>query len=256
MGGFADVLSGADGLFKGNLKTDGGVAANLSQMLGGISQVGGGIAKIGGATNAAPSPMAAPSLVPHMPVMNTGAPTVGQPVMPVTATPAQGAIPMTPAPSSTGVQGVGQYTFMGSGTPIGSSGFTSIYGNDTGGAVANLLNSETPGSANNMAQNIIQANQGNVAKGSADLNARLAAAGISPSSSVSALTNADYGASVQNNNLAEISQINMNEQQMQQQLLESLLPDQKARESETSGWNIFGDVMSGLGDIAGFIPGL
>jgi len=68
---------------------------------------------------------------------------------------------------------------------IGMAGFTSIYGNDTGNAITNLLNSETGGAASTVAQQIIQANAPNVAKEVADLNEGLAASGISPSSSVS-----------------------------------------------------------------------
>lgn len=125
----------------------------------------------------------------------------------------------------------------------------SLFGNDTGGTLTNLFNSEGSTGANTMAQNLINANMPNVMKGQANLQANLAASGISPSSSVSAIENADYMGGVENNNLGELAQVNLKEQQMQQQLLEDTLPSQQQREVDSSGWSIFGDVMQGLGPI-------
>lgn len=138
----------------------------------------------------------------------------------------------------------------GAGT-INGGDYNSVYGDDTGNAVTSLLNSESTGTANSLAQEIIAANAPNVAQGAATLNTGLAAGGISPSSSVSAIENANYQGQVQQQNTAEIANVSMSEQQMQQQLLEQLLPSQQQRQTDSSGWSIFGDVMSGVGDVIG-----
>ncbi len=149
-------------------------------------------------------------------------------------------IPSTTLPAPPNVSGI---------TPIKNEDFNSVYGVDTGTLIQQILNNEGGGAASTAAQQIIQANAPNVAKGSADLNAGLAAAGISPSSSVSAIENANYMGQVQQQNLAEEAKIGLSEQEMQQQLLESLLPTQQQRQTDSSGWSIFGDIMQGIGDI-------
>lgn len=267
MGAFSSIASGLDGLFSGDHSTDGGVMANLGQTLQGVGQLGQGIATAGGAKPTTPT-----SVVPSTPTSTTPAKTMTAPtpiggVPPAVNQAMQGnlnpanAQPVLSSPVST--QQIAPQpinpgsstvpTTTGTAPVIGSAGFTSLYGNDTGNAVTNLLNSETPGTANSTAQAIINANAPNVAQGSATLNTGLAASGISPSSSVSAIENANYQGQVQQQNLSEIAQTNMTEQQMQQSLLENLLPGQQQRETDSSGWNIFGNVMSGLGDVGGLV---
>jgi hypothetical protein len=186
-----------------------------------------------------------PSSIPGSPVATN---TLAQPV----ATPQAGVVAPNPnAPVIPGTVPIAQPITPAGNPTIGSAGFTAIYGNDTGNAVANLLNSETPGNADSMAQSIIAANAPNVAQGQANLQTGLAASGISPSSSVSAIENANYQGQVAQQDQSEIAQINMDEQKMQQQLLENLLPGQQQRETDSSGWSIFGDVMKGIGDIGG-----
>lgn len=163
------------------------------------------------------------------------------------------AMPNTTVTGSS-VPGLAPTGVMPSGiSPIGSDGFRALYGNDTGNAVAQLFNSMTPGTANSLAQQIINANVPNVMAGQANLRTNLAASGIGPSSSVSAIENANYMAGVNNNNLSTMSQFNMDEQQMQLRLLLSLLPGQQQREAETSGWSIFNNVMQGIGDVGDLI---
>lgn len=196
-------------------------------------------------------------ITPPMTPMGGVAPVPGGPIsvgpQPPTSAPPTGTPPSTMLP-------------MGAGTPIGVTSpnpvntnipytdtqnhgqLTDIYG-PTGDTINTLLGEETPGSANALAQQIIQANAPNVARGAANLNTGLAAGGISPSSSVSAIENANYGAQVAQQDEAEIAQVNMQEQQMQQQLLESLMPSAQQQHTDSSGWSIFGDVMSGIGDI-------
>lgn len=160
-------------------------------------------------------------------------PTQASPTAPVATTPGQ-----VPAPAGTGI---GTYN---------PGDVNSVYGMDTGTALGNLLNSENPTGANSTAQAIIAANAPNVAEGAANLNTQLAAGGISPSSSVSAIENANYQGQVAQQDQAELANIGLTEQQQQQQLLETLLPSQQQRQTDSSGWSIFGDVMSGIGDVA------
>lgn len=211
-----------------------------------IGGVGSSIASIGNAgsgvipqaqSKAQPKSVAGGS-VPMQPTGGPTAPTlpgIPAPQVPTIATPgAGGMIPSQPLPTA---------------PPINGQDFNSVYGVDTGTAITNLLNSENGGAASTTAQQIIQANAPNVAKGSADLNEGLAAAGVSPSSSVSAITNANYMGQVDQQNLAEEAKIGLTEQQQQQQLLEDLLPSQQQRQTDSSGWSIFGDIMEGIGDI-------
>jgi hypothetical protein len=226
---------------------------NLKSIAGGIGGIGQDIAKIGNASSGvipttggsmpvAPKAVAAPTGGPQAPTPPT-LPGVPAPQVPVIATPGAGGgmIPSQPLPTAP----------LPTGQPINGGDFNSVYGVDTGTAITNLLNSEGGGAASTVAQQIIQANAPNVAKGSADLNTGLAAAGISPSSSVSAIENANYMGQVQQQNLAEEAKVGLSEQEMQQQLLESLLPSQQQRQTDSSGWSIFGDIMQGIGDVAG-----
>jgi len=228
----------------------------LSALQKGAGGIGTDIANIGNASfgvipqsstgTGGSVPMAKPALMgggPQAPTPPT-LPGVPAPQVGTIATPGAGGamIPTTPLPAPPNVTGV---------TPINNQDFKSVYGDDTGTLIGQVLNSESGGTASSIAQQIIQANAPNVAKGSADLNEGLAASGISPSSSVSAITNANYMGQVQQQNLAEEAKIGLSEQEMQQQLLESLLPTQQQRQTDSSGWSIFGDIMSGIGDVAG-----
>lgn len=273
MGAFANMLSGASGLFEGDHSTDGGVKANLGQMLQGAGGVGSQIAKVGNAATghispggASPvpamggvpaatptSPMVAPAVAQAMQGNITG----GHPIAAI-GTPGTGTIPSHPSPVMPSAPANGPVAApVGTGIGTYNGGdVNNVYGEDTGGAITNLLNSENPTGANSTAQAIIAANAPNVARGSADLNTGLAAGGISPSSSVSAIENANYEGQVQQQNLAELANINLTEQERQQQLLETLLPSQQQRQTDSSGWSIFGDIMSGVGDIGSLVAGL
>lgn len=206
-------------------------------------------------------PMTPPSPMPGMPSPTQGLATAksiaAQPSNPVQVPPTTGSgtgmIPTMPVPTppTTTLPATGVGTFGTGPGEINPGDFNSVYGVDTGTAVSNLLNSENPQGANSLAQAIIQANAPNVAKGSADLNTALAAGGISPSSSVSAIENTNYESGVQQQNLAEMANINLSQEQMQQQLIESLLPTQQQRQTDSSGWSIFGDILGGIGSIFG-----
>ena len=164
MGAFSNMLSGANGLFAGDHSTDGGVRANLGQMLQGASGVGGEIANIGKATSgvvpqtATGTPPTSPTAInkniaPHMtapgvsavplaraisgnsgpvstiasPQQTSTIPTQATPTAPIATAPGQ-----VPAPVGTGI---GTYN---------PGDVKSVYGDDTGNAIGNLLNSENP----------------------------------------------------------------------------------------------------------------
>lgn len=193
----------------------------------------------GGSSPVAAKSITAPTGGPTAPAPPT-LPGVPAPQIPTIGSPGGGGamVPSQPLPAPPNVSGI---------DPIKNEDFNSVYGVDTGTLIQQILNNESGGAASTAAQQIIQANAPNVAKGSADLNTGLAAAGISPSSSVSAIENANYMGQVQQQNLAEEAKIGLSEQELQQQLLTSLLPDQQKRQTDSSGWSIFGDIMQGLG---------
>jgi hypothetical protein len=147
--------------------------------------------------------------------------------------------------------GTGQLASNTASSAVGSQ-LQDIYG-ATGGAINNLLNSETSGTANSTANAIITANQPNVATQQANLNTNLAAAGISPSSSVSAIENANFNSGVAQQDASLLAQTNMEEQQMQQNLLLGIAPAAQQQQTDSSGWGIFNNVMQGLGDIGGAV---
>lgn len=277
MGGFANILSGAN-----TESDDTGTKNQVGKLLQQVGGIGAPIAKIGNAASGHVSPGGAspvsamggvPATTPTTPMI---APAVAHAmqgnvagtnqVKPI-STPGTGAIPTQASPVMPTATAPGQAPVVpGMGAGVGTIGtgagevnpgdFTSVYGVDTGTMIQNLFNSLGPNSANSTAQAIIAANAPNVAKGSADLNTALAAGGISPSSSVSAIENADYQGQVQQQNLAQLANINLTEQERQQQLLETLLPTQQQRQTDSSGWSIFGDIMSGVGDIGSLVAGL
>lgn len=267
MGALSNLFSGLDGLTSGNLSTDGGALANASQLMQGVAGVAGGIATAGGAKNT-PQSVVPTSSVPAPLVGPTGAATPGQ-AIPVghTVTPGSGVSSSGTASTTTGAPSPNAPTTGTGASPVPTSNPTqtvngvpvssinggdlnSVYGVDTGTALTNLFDQEGTG-ANSTAQAIINANAPNVAQGAATLNEGLAQSGISPSSSVSAIENANYQSGVQQQNLSTEAEVGLTEQQMQQQLLESLLPSQQQRQTDSSGWSIFGDVASGIGDIFG-----
>lgn len=252
MGAFASLLNmfggGSGSNAGGNLGTSFGLPSSFGASLGGLGQ---DIAKIGNVSSGViPSGSNVPTNSP-MPMPNI---RTGTPQAPIQASPTQIQSAVNNAGNTTiPTQASPQSTTMVNGVPVGSlngGDVNSVYGVDTGTALTNLYDSENQNSADSTAQAIINANAPNVAQGAASLNTGLAASGISPSSSVSAIENANYQAQVQQQNLAEEAQVSLTEQQMQQQLLESLLPSQQQRQTDSSGWSIFGDIMSGIGDVA------
>lgn len=258
MGALSNVFSGADGLLNGDHSTDGGVLANASQLAQGVAGLAGGVATAGGAKtaptstvpiSAVPAPLIGPTGVSAKSVTPGGgvAQSTG-----ATGVPAGTVNPNAPSTIPTTSSTPGAPNLI-NGVPVGNinnGDLTSVYGVDTGTAIGNLYNEEGTG-AGSTAQAIINANAPNVAQGAATLNEGLAQSGISPSSSVSAIENANYEAGVQQQNLSTEAEVGLTEQQQQQQLLESLLPAQQQRQTDSSGWSIFGDVASGIGDIFG-----
>jgi hypothetical protein len=270
MGSMSSILGllGGQGVTPGS-QAAGGAISNLGQSIASIGNASNGV--IPQTTNPVPSTPGAPIQTGVNPALShalqannsssNAQGTVATPggagatIAPV-ASPSTAGVPTTsttagtvPTTSNAPVGG-GTLLNPGGAGLVNGGDFNSVYGVDTGTAVTNLLNSESPGSADSTAQSIINANASNVAEGSANLNTGLAASGISPSSSVSALENSNYQSQNALNDQSELAQVNLTEQGQQQQLLESLLPSQQQRQTDSSGWSIFGDVLSGIGDVA------
>lgn len=233
---------GKGGNAGGNVGTAMGLPKGFGAELGNVGSV---IAGIGNASSGVIPGQAGPaSAVPmvHPSGVSPIQAAPGQIQAAVNTAGATGPMAVQSAPSTGTIPQVGAGVYNG-------GDVNSVYGQDTGTAITNLMNSENSGTAGSLAQAVINANQPNVDRGSASLNTQLAASGISPSSSVSAIENANYEAGVQQQNLSQEAQFALQEQQMQQQLLETLLPSQQQRQTDSSGWSIFGDVMQGVGDV-------
>lgn len=203
-----------------------------------------------------------------------GGPISGTPV----AAPPTTAIPGAPAPvtgiqpTATGENGqtITNNTQTQTQTNRTLGELQNYYGEGIGSYIFNLMN--TGGINENVANQTntadINAMQGNIEQGSADLNATLGAQGVSGNSSASALSNARYnqGATAQENQV--INQNYMQEYTEGQQMLQSLLPgilNTNAQGTANSN-NIFGDLASAIGlgssgtslysSLSDIIPGL
>ncbi|HEY1646281.1 MAG TPA: hypothetical protein VGF75_08060 [Candidatus Saccharimonadales bacterium] len=250
----------------GTLASSLGLPANAGQIVAGAGHsIGSDIANIGNASSGVipqGQPGGAPSTIPMPQLKPLTGPTAPTPLSVQASPTPTGTVAPVAAPQypTSGYANPGTASTvspgtvpMANGVPVGETAggdFNSVYGVDTGTDITNLYNEEGTGAAST-AQAIINANAPNVAQGAANLNTGLAASGISPSSSVSAIENANYQGQVQQQNLSEEAQVSLTEQQMQQQLLESLLPSQQTRQTDSSGWSIFGDILGGVGDVAG-----
>ena len=184
----------------------------------------------GGSTTASGAPMIAPRAtspggggVTGTPIAgspSTGVPTTGVPTAPPAVTGLQ--------PTATGENGqvLSNNTQTQEQTNRTLGELQNYYGEGIGSYIYNLMN--TGGINENIANQTnaadINAMQGNINQGSANLNATLGAQGISANSSVNALANSQYqqGATAQENQV--INQNYMSEYMQGQQMLESLLP--------------------------------
>ena len=206
-------------------------------------------------TNPSTGGVATPAAAVPMATQPTGTatPAASNPYMPV-ATPAQAVNP------SSG--GVPDATGLSSSTAnvAGSDGgltkqLVDIYGKGVGGAEANLLENMS-GVDSATLQQFEQSLVPQEAVAQSNLNAALGAGGVSANSSVAALGDAN----LQSQEFAAVSGEKANLLQSQEQLSAQILGGmQQSAQSEvaSSGWDVFGQVMSGIGaDSEGIMKGL
>lgn len=124
-----------------------------------------------------------------------------------------------------------------------------IYGKGVGGSLFQLLNSAS-GTNSTILQQYIASLQPQFAKSQADLGASLGAGGVSPNSSVAALGEANLKAQED----ALISGESAKLTTAQEDLTASLLGGMSgaaAKEVASSGWDVFAQIMEGVGNVAG-----
>jgi hypothetical protein len=147
--------------------------------------------------------------------------------------------PTTGAGLTTPTSGTGlDYTAMGD--------LQQTYGRGMGTAIGNVLGTlgTTTSSAEQlMMQPTLQAEQ----QGIASVQGTLAAQGYSPGSSAGAIGTANVEAQTNAQIAQEMGSIGLNEEQM---LLSSMMGEGQAHGSDVSGWDVFGQVMSGIGNAA------
>ena len=161
-------------------------------------------------------------------------------------------VPMTGTTSVPNVGGLTDSTANVSGTTGAlQKQLTDIYGKGVGGALASLL-SGMSGSDSKVLQEYIASLQPQFAKSQADLGASLGAGGVSPNSSVAALGEANLKAQEDALIAGESGQLTLGQEQLTSGILGS---EQGAASKEvaSSGWDVFGQVMGGLGNLAGSV---
>lgn len=144
---------------------------------------------------------------------------------------------------NTATQEAGAKTMLGD--------FQATYGQGTGTALANALGNlgtTTSVAANQMIGPAMQAAQ----QGWQNIEQGMGARGVSADSSTAGLAAGDYWGQVNQGISSELGQIGLNEEQT---LLQALQGEGAAHGSDVSGWDTFGNVMSGLGGIAGQVLG-
>lgn len=229
----------------GNNQTKPGAGFNMGTAQPGVTPIPG-------------SPQAGPGANPYIP----GGITPPNTTAPGTTGPQHGTLgnaPITPGQVLPGAAG----TVGGSPTTVASPGSTSenatntlnqmtdILGQGVGTDVTNLLNS-IGGTDSATLQEFIQSLAPQEATAQAGVNASLGAGGVSANSSVAAIADSN----LQSQEFATISGESANLTQEGQQLESSILTGLEPaaqQEVASSGWNIFGDVMSAVGSDA---PGI
>lgn len=89
------------------------------------------------------------------------------------------------------------------------------------------------------------------AKSDANLRASLGAGGVSANSSVAALGEANLKASEDALVAGESANLLQSQEQLQANLLESVLPDARNEISDSSGWNTFAHIIDGIAGLGG-----
>lgn len=148
--------------------------------------------------------------------------------------------------------------FITNGTDSGQNALqkqlNDIYGAGVGGSLFSLLNNMS-GTDSTILQEYIQSLQPQMASAQSNVNAALGAGGVSANSSVSALADANLQSQEFSSIASESAALTQNQEQMTAQILEGT-ESASAKEVASSGWSIFGDVMSDItGDIGHIFGG-
>jgi len=124
-----------------------------------------------------------------------------------------------------------------------------IYGKGVGGDINNLLNS-IGGVDSATLQEYTASLQPQEATAQANLNASLGAAGVGANSSVAALGDANLQAQETAAIAGESAQLTQSGQNLEASILQGQ-QGAAAKEVSESGWNVFGQVLEGVGNVAG-----
>lgn len=127
--------------------------------------------------------------------------------------------------------------------------YNDIYGSGVGGALSQLIGS-LPGQSAASLQAYINSLMPQEATAQANVNASLGAAGVGANSSVAAIGDANLQAQETAAIGQEESQLTLNQEQLEGSLL-SGTENAAVAENASSGWDVFGQVLQGLGGLAG-----
>jgi len=128
---------------------------------------------------------------------------------------------------------------------------TDIYGKGTGGSLFSLLNNMS-GTNSTILQEFIQSLVPQEAKASADVNASLGAEGVGANSSVNAIAQSNLKSQEFAAISGESANLTQNQEQLTAQILEGT-SGASAKETASSGWQVFGDVLNSVATDAGSI---
>lgn len=189
------------------------------------------------------------------PLSPTAAATAN-PFTPATASPATAA-PATATsvvPSASGTSAVANPGQAALDNPELLSQLNDIYG-ATGTGLFNLL--QGVGGVNSQTlQDYIASLQPQMATADANLRASLGAGGVSANSSVAALGEANLQAQEQAAISGESAKLLQSGQNLETQILEGIAPAAEQQVADSSGWNVFGQVVQGIGGLVGDFMGL
>jgi len=196
-----------------------------------------------GKNQTAPSvPMANAGAVSHVPAPTPLAPTAtatANPLIPATST----VTPGTPSVPQTVGTDPAQYQQL-----------QDIYG-ASGNSLYEFMQS-LDGTSSATLQDYIKSLGPQFAKSGANLDASLGAGGVGANSSVSALAHADLGSQEDSLIADESAKLLQSQEGLQANLLESTLPSAEKQVSDSSGWNTFAQILSGIGGLTSSVMGL
>ncbi len=197
-------------------------------------------------------PMANAGTTPHVPTATPLAPTEAvqnNPLIPATAmgTPAASTVPGAATAVSTGINN-------GQSNDAFYQQLQDIYG-ATGDQIFNFMNSISGTSAKTL-EDYTQSLQPQFAKSSADVHASLGAGGVSANSSVTGIADASLKAQEDAMVAGESANLLQHDESLQANILGGLTTDARNQVSDSSGWNTFAQILSGVGGLTSSVMGL